>query len=131
MKRSGPPARRTPLARGGQLERHTRIRPVSEKRQRQLLPRSIVVTHVRARDKTCRGRELAPWVRCWHPEGELLDVHEIIPRSAWPDGFLEVTNCILICRGHHDWVGDYPEAAAAVGLHGYSWQRPDQQGDHR
>lgn len=53
-----------------------------------------------------------------------LDPHEVIPRSAWADGQYVFDNVMMICRRHHDWIGDYPDAAHLVGLHGYSWERP-------
>lgn len=56
--------------------------------------------------------------------GGRLDVHEIIPRSAWPDGELVESNCLLVCRRHHDWIDDNPEPAHLLGLHGFSWERP-------
>lgn len=58
-------------------------------------------------------------IRCGGP----LDPHEVIPRSAWAAGYLVLHNVVMICRNHHDWVGDYPDAAHEVGLHGYSWER--------
>lgn len=59
-------------------------------------------------------------IRCGGP----LDPHEVIPRSAWHDGQYVLDNVLMVCREHHDWIGDYPDAAHAVGLHGYSWERP-------
>ena len=58
------------------------------------------------------------------PCGGPDDVHEIIPRSAWAKGYLVDENCILVCRRHHDWIGDNPAAAHELGLHGFSWERP-------
>ena len=51
-----------------------------------------------------------------------LDVHELAPRSVYPGGHLDVTNCVTICRSHHRWVDANPEAAHAIGLHKYSWE---------
>jgi hypothetical protein len=80
-----------------------------------------VVAAVVARDGLgCRARLSVPGVACGGP----YDVHEVIPRSAWRDGYLVVSNCIVVCRSHHDWIGDYPDAAHALGLHGYSYERP-------
>lgn len=53
-----------------------------------------------------------------------LDGQEIIPRSAWPDGWLVLDNVVMICRAHHDWIGDWPDDAEKIGLHGRSWDRP-------
>ena len=53
-----------------------------------------------------------------------LDVHEIIPRSVWPDGELVESNCITLCRvSHHAWVTDHPAEAHRLHLHGFSWDR--------
>lgn len=60
-------------------------------------------------------------IRC----GGRMDPHEIIPRSAWPGGELVVANVVMICRRHHQWVDANPVLAHAVGLHGFSWERPD------
>lgn len=51
-----------------------------------------------------------------------LDVHERIPRSAWRAGYLVDDNCLLVCRSHHDWIDDEPDAAHELKLHGYSWE---------
>jgi hypothetical protein len=59
----------------------------------------------------------------------MLDVHEIIPRSVWKVGYLEPSNCVTLCRVHHGFVGDNPNKAHTIGLHGYSWQRPTNTGD--
>lgn len=56
-----------------------------------------------------------------------LECHEIIPRSAWPAGWLVLANTVSCCSRHHAWIGDHPEAAHAIGLHGYSHERPDVQ----
>lgn len=75
---------------------------------------------VRRRDRTCRAELLVPAVRCGGP----LDIHEVIPRSAWRDGYLVLSNVRLVCRQHHDWVGANVAAAHRLGLHGFSWDRP-------
>lgn len=118
LKRSTKRIKRTPLARIGR-------RLNSKKAER-----ADVVANVRARDKTCRFDAFVdqatrePWnfpdIKCW----SILDVHEIIPRSAWPDGELVEENCVLICRRHHIWIDQHPELAHEIGLHGFSWERP-------
>lgn len=60
------------------------------------------------------------WVRCGGP----LDPHEVIPRSVWPDGELVLENVMMVCRRHHEWIGDNPAHAHALNLHGFSWERP-------
>lgn len=57
--------------------------------------------------------------------GGNLEAHEIIPRSAWSDGWLCLANISSLCSRHHQWVTDHPAAAASFGLHAYSWsERP-------
>lgn len=121
LKRSTKRIKRTPLARIGR-------RLNSKKAER-----ADVVANVRHRDKVCQFHvylQQAPlkWqliinldLDCWH---SILDVHEIIPRSAWPDGELVESNCVLICRRHHIWIDQHPELAHEIGLHGFSWERP-------
>mgnify|MGYP000488148574 FL=1 len=53
-----------------------------------------------------------------------LEAHEVIPRSAWTAGWLELSNIVSLCPRHHAWVGDHPNAAEAIGLHARSWDRP-------
>ena len=135
MKRT-PLNRKTPLQGAGQLRRAP-IRQVSKKRQTQIPRRQAVCQEVRTRDVTCRF---------WHHVHDLLfttgqhvdgypdectsslEVHEIIPRSAWAAGWLVPSNCVLLCGGpggHHAWVTDNPSAAHLLGLHGFSHERPD------
>lgn len=103
------------------MRRGRGLRDESEKHAHERAERDRVVREVRNRDRGCRAREVVSSPRCSGP----LDVHEIIPRSAWRRGYLDVDNCIVVCRGHHDWIGDNPGAAHDVGLHGYSWERSD------
>lgn len=53
-----------------------------------------------------------------------LEVHELIPRDAWRDGYLIDDNCVTLCADHHRWVTNNPDDAHKIGLHGYSWERP-------
>lgn len=57
--------------------------------------------------------------------GGQLECHEIIPRSAWADGWLVLENCVTLCSRHHLWVTDHPGAAHVIGLHRFSWDRPE------
>lgn len=94
------------------------IRRESAKHKSERLEREMICRLVRERDRTCQATS-APG-RC---SGQ-TDVHEVIPRSAWRRGYLVIENCLLVCRTHHEWIEDYPDAAHALGLHGYSWERP-------
>ena len=53
-----------------------------------------------------------------------LEAHEVIPRSAWRDGWLVLDNIKSLCPRHHQWVTEHPKAAHAIGLHGFSYERP-------
>lgn len=97
------------------------IRPVSKRRAAQRPERIELVERVLTRDRhACTARTLVWDVRCAGP----LDVHEIIPKSAWRDGYLVDSNCVTVCRAHHRWIDNRPDEAHALGLHGFSWERP-------
>lgn len=116
--------KRTPLKRGtSRLRRRTPLARVGRRARLNRGRRETVVALVRARDVSCQFGGINPAFAsaC---RGE-LDVHEVIPRSAWPAGVFEVLNCVLLCRRHHCWVDDHPDLAHRVGLHGFSYERPD------
>lgn len=97
------------------------MRQISERRRRQRAERDEVVAAAFKRDGfACQARLLVPKITC---RGQ-LDPHERIPRSVWRDGYLVLANVISVCRAHHDWIDDNPDAAHDVGLHGKSWERP-------
>lgn len=112
--------------------KRTPLSPMSKKRRRDLEARRQVIRLVHERDEQC-----VFWPYVWGSpawvEGDLqgapvtcmepLDVHEIIPRSAWSGGWLDPANCVLICRAHHQWVTEHPAEAHRIGLHGFSWER--------
>ena len=94
---------------------------VSSRRKREKPQRDAVRAAVLERDGyECQAAGLVLHVACWGP----LDVHEPIPRSAWPGVHLLPDRATSICRGHHCWVDANPAEAHALGLHGYSWERP-------
>ncbi|HEU5085691.1 MAG TPA: hypothetical protein VFU14_20285 [Acidimicrobiales bacterium] len=143
MKRSAL-KRGKPLARGGRLERRTPLQQRSAKRIAELPERLAVIDEVERRDgRRCAlvhdGRVWADDRRRMPDESFALmvalevvpkacdgplDPHEVIPRSAWPGGHLVASNVRLVCRRHHEWIGDHPDLAHALGFHGYSWDRP-------
>lgn len=102
------------------LKRRRPVRSQSPQRMALRDLRKLVVEQVHDRDRVCQAEHLVRDVTCGGP----LDVHEIIPRSAWVDGTYSTTNCVLVCRNHHRWIDANPDAAHAAGLHGYSWQVP-------
>jgi len=120
--------RRAPLTSGRALLRRTPLARVGRTAKSRARQRAKVIEQVRARDCVCQaqpiiliaGLHVTHQITCAGP----LDVHEVIPRSAWPAGELEVDNCILVCRRHHAWIDANPAAAASIGLHAYSWDRP-------
>lgn len=107
-----------PLRRRSELERGGRLRARSPKRVVRDRDEAAVKRYVLARDGGCvlrgvQGDEYrvrdgvgldlsGPVVvpACGGP----LDKHETIPRSLWPDGCLDPTNCATLCRAHHDWI---------------------------
>jgi hypothetical protein len=100
------------------------LRQRSKKREAEEELRREVCRKVRRRDRVCQAKAVVPKVYCGGP----LDVHEVIPRSAWAKGYLDESNCLLVCRNHHDWIGDHPDDAHDFGLHGYSWEVPEISG---
>ena len=52
------------------------------------------------------------WDRCTR---DSVDVHEILARSAG-GSILDESNLMCLCRRCHDWIGDNPKIALALGL---------------
>jgi hypothetical protein len=122
LKRGMPPRRSTP-DKIREWERRSRRKPIpvmSKKRRSERLTRAEVVLAARQRDGGCVGRGLIPDHHC---SGALAG-HEVIPRSAWPGGHLVVGNVRTLCKAAHRWVHAHEREAHALGLHGYSWERP-------
>lgn len=98
----------------------TSVPYASEKRIGNRELRARLCERVLARDgHRCVAGRAVPTVACSGP----LDVHEVIPRSAWAKGYLVLSNCRTVCRAHHDWIGLHPLEAHRLGLHGFSWER--------
>lgn len=95
------------------------IARVSPKRRAEDAERASVkvAALVRAGNR-CEAGALVPAVACWGP----LDCDEVVPRGVYPKGHLDVDNVQVLCRAHHDWKHDNPDAAVAVGLRRWSWQ---------
>lgn len=106
------------------LPKGKRPNPESAKHRAQRPTRAKVVAFVRARDRTCQAVE-----KLDHECGRRLDVHEIVPRSAWALGYLEPDNCVLVCSVAHAWIDDHPDEARTLGLHGYASDRGRTQSD--
>lgn len=69
-----------------------------------------------ARRRAGNRCELAGYSRCWHPRGELLDVHEIVRRSKLSGAHLVLDLAAVLCRGHHDLDDSDPDLAQRLGI---------------
>ena len=96
-----------------------RLRPRSDKRISEQQERQDVRELALARaGYRCSVPDGFAGVRCWGP----LDVDEIAPRGVRPGGHLDDDNVQVLCRGHHDWKGEHPKEAHALGLRRWSWE---------
>ena len=125
LKRSPMPRQRKPMKR--ESDRHKKQRP----------SRQAVVQMALDRDRSCRFNKY--WLDNYMASREIpigrkppsvcdgrLDPHEIIPRDLWADGYLVLSNVVMICRRHHDWITDNGKWAELIGLHKPSWsERPN------
>lgn len=96
------------------------LKSVGRKRRSKQAQRAALVQRVLYRDQRCQFNlrvalygDTGTWPSQDHAGP--LDVHEVIPRSVWPDGELVDDNCVTICRLHHQWVDDHPNDAVFVG----------------
>lgn len=133
VKRSGPPPRRKALDRGkGPTTDPAKVRAWQD-RTRRPLPHQSEKGKARAQAATTAGRrakdrdghrcaalDLIPGHTCWGP----LDPQHVIPRSVRRDLAADPANIVPLCRLAHDYVGDHPEEAHALGLHGWTWEEP-------
>lgn len=128
LKRSGPPARRTPLARRGtdgpdgpSLRRGGRLAARSPRKADRYAAIAEACREAMERDRyRCRALDLIPGHRCAGP----IDPQHVIPRSTRPDLAADPSNIVALCRLAHEWAGDHPNDARKLGLHGFSWDRP-------
>lgn len=122
MKRSGPPARRTPMRRGRGLARGRAPKPMSAKRAAERPQRDAVREHTFARAGwACEARTLVPEVECGGP----LDCDERTGRGRDPGSHLDASLTQALCRLHHVWVTNHPAEARQRGLRWHSWERDD------
>lgn len=59
-----------------------------------------------------------------------VDIHEVLTRGRYGNtakAILDETNCLAVCRICHDWIGNNPTKALALGLVKNSWDRPTQE----
>jgi hypothetical protein len=109
VKRSPPPARRTPLARGT-----TPIPRESARRKRETGTRAKVKRTALDRDGGCSVAIDIPEIACAGP----LDADEILSRGRG-GSHLDDANVRIACRAHHDWLTRESVEAAHRGLRPY------------
>lgn len=100
------------------------LSPMSAKRRADLPERAAVRAVIHDRDRWCRFFDYVTPEAVPIAHGGPLDVHEKCERSSWAKGWLEPSNCVLLCRVHHQWVDAERDAAEACGLLIKSWNRP-------
>lgn len=82
------------------------LRPIGKKRK--LGVPKDVLAEVIGRDCGCVARSIVLETRCW---GE-IDPHHVLPKGR--GGKDTADNLICLCRAHHDWVHNHPEASYAL-----------------
>lgn len=110
---------RRPAAPGARSTLHTKS--TGQARRDTSIDRAIAEAKNRDGHR-CQAAEhgLLVHVECRGP----LDGQHVIPRGVRRDLAAEVENIVSLCRGHHDYVGDHPDEARALGLHGRSGDWP-------
>ncbi len=94
------------------LLRRTPLRRMSLKRESQLDEYQKAKAAVFLRDGWCQGPKHGMGTPCHG----LLDPHHIWPQSRFPEKRCDPEVMILLCRGHHREVHDYPNWSRAMGL---------------
>lgn len=89
------------------------MRAVSKKRRREAKQRAHVRGQALSRDRGCVAKGLLPEIEC----GGRLEVNEIIRRSQWAAGYLDVDNTVTLCSEHHRYVTEHPVHAETLGLY--------------
>lgn len=89
------------------------MRHRSKKREAQYRQRRRIVAELLEARPVCE--------RCHRAAS--TDVHEVIRRSQWRDGILELGNLRALCRPCHRWVTENPAAAVESGWSDWSWNR--------
>lgn len=107
MKRSGPPARRTPLGRGEPLRRSSKPIPQRSSKRKAAEPaRAKVRAEVlRRAGHRCEAAALVPEVRCGSPfpDRPPLEVDELTGGANRSVEWLDADSCQALCQLHHDW----------------------------
>lgn len=110
LERRTPLRRDTPKTRAWLAKPRARIRQRSVKQAAKDAEWAEVRRQVIARDKTCRAAPLVPHLACWGR----AEVHHLRNRSQQSGH--TVDGCILLCAGHHEFIGMFPQKAAELGL---------------
>lgn len=114
MKRTGPPARRTPLDRGAPLDRSGRLRSRSPRQADRYARIAEASREALERDGyRCQAVGLLP-----HDCHGRIDPSHIISKGASPEQADDPANILAICRTAHDWIGGHPKEARKLGLYG-------------
>lgn len=95
------------------LKRKTPLRYRSAKRERLYVQRRLLVAVL------LDERPICQYPRCARRS---VDVHELLSRARG-GSIVDRTNCVAICREHHDWITTHPAEAEATGWARHSWER--------
>lgn len=107
MKRSGPPARKTPLQRGKALQRGTKPIPQKSAKRKALEParRDVRAEVIYRAGSRCEAIALVPEVSCGSPFAHRpqLEVDELTGGANRSVEWLDPDACQALCQLHHDW----------------------------
>lgn len=112
------------------------MRQVSKKRASRKRERDAAVREAFERERRAHGWEgdwcvagpggrLEVGTPCsWHggPFDRKPDPHELVRRSQWAEGIYVASNIVPLCRGHHSYYTDHPQAAFDAGLAKHRWE---------
>jgi len=114
----GKPLKRSPMKRGGPLNKR------SKKKEQEYVERRKLVSRMLDERRYCeacpvfaRHDGLATYTR-----NGSVDIHELVRRSQG-GSILEESNCIAVCRPCHTRIGNYPQLAFDLGLAKHGWER--------
>ena len=122
LKRGTKPLKRTPLANGESQMARSRLKPISESRQRVNAERKTLMVERFGNPDTwaCQLRPIIG-TPCF---GEVHG-HEVLSRSRagrTDTNLLDMDGILLACDFHNGWVEDHPIEAHGLGLAKHSWE---------
>lgn len=107
--------RRTPLKSGGNLKR-TRIKPVSDKRKRELAKYSRRKKAYFEKLAESQGRAgQPPWCEAFGPPLVAVDWHHVLPLGRGGKLNQDESLMMAVSREAHNWIGRYPKQAEEKG----------------